>query len=55
MVEDDGAGGADLSNGSGLIGLVDRVEAVGGHLWVTSPAGVGTSLAVAIPCSSGAT
>ena len=32
MISDDGAGGADLANGSGLIGLVDRVEAVGGHL-----------------------
>jgi signal transduction histidine kinase len=50
MVEDDGAGGADPSNGSGLIGLVDRVEAVGGHLRVNSPAGVGTSLAASIPC-----
>jgi signal transduction histidine kinase len=52
MIEDDGAGGADPSNGSGLIGLVDRVEAVGGHLWVTSPAGVGTSLAASIPCAA---
>jgi signal transduction histidine kinase len=52
MVQDDGAGGADLANGSGLIGLVDRVEAVGGHLWVNSPAGVGTSLAASIPCAA---
>jgi signal transduction histidine kinase len=52
MIEDDGAGGADPSNGSGLIGLVDRVEAVGGHLWVNSPAGVGTSLAATIPCAA---
>jgi signal transduction histidine kinase len=50
MIEDDGTGGADPSNGSGLIGLVDRVEAVGGHLWVNSPAGVGTSLVASIPC-----
>jgi len=49
---DDGTGGADPSNGSGLIGLVDRVEAVGGHLRVTSPAGVGTSLAATIPCAA---
>ena len=49
---DDGTGGADPSNGSGLIGLVDRVEAVGGHLWVNSPAGVGTSLAATIPCAA---
>jgi signal transduction histidine kinase len=52
MVEDDGAGGADPANGSGLIGLVDRVEAVGGHLWVNSPAGVGTSLSATIPCAA---
>jgi signal transduction histidine kinase len=52
MISDDGAGGADPSNGSGLIGLVDRVEAVGGHLWVNSPAGVGTSLTASIPCAA---
>ena len=52
MICDDGAGGADPTNGSGLIGLVDRVEAVGGHLWVTSPSGVGTSLAATIPCAA---
>jgi signal transduction histidine kinase len=51
-ISDDGAGGADPSNGSGLIGLVDRVEAVGGHLWVNSPAGVGTSLTASIPCAA---
>ena len=52
MIQDDGAGGADPTNGSGLIGLVDRVEAVGGHLSVNSPAGVGTSLAATIPCAA---
>jgi len=52
MIKDDGAGGADPANGSGLIGLVDRVEAVGGHLRVNSPAGVGTSLAAIIPCAA---
>ncbi|OBF37966.1 hypothetical protein A5724_09450 [Mycobacterium sp. ACS1612] len=52
VIEDDGTGGADPSNGSGLIGLVDRVEAVGGHLWVNSPVGVGTSLAASIPCAA---
>jgi signal transduction histidine kinase len=50
MIKDNGAGGADPTNGSGLIGLVDRVEAVGGHLRVTSPAGIGTWLAATIPC-----
>jgi signal transduction histidine kinase len=49
MIQDDGAGGADPANGSGLIGLVDRVAAVGVHLGVNSPAGVGTSLGATIP------
>jgi signal transduction histidine kinase len=51
-ISDDGAGGADPATGSGLIGLVDRVEAVGGHFSVSSPAGVGTSLAATIPCAA---
>jgi signal transduction histidine kinase len=51
-ISDDGAGGADLANGSGLIGLVDRIEAVGGHLSVSSPAGAGTSLTATIPCAA---
>jgi signal transduction histidine kinase len=51
-ISDDGKGGADLASGSGLIGLVDRVEAVGGHLSVSSPAGAGTSLAATIPCAA---
>jgi signal transduction histidine kinase len=51
-ISDDGAGGADPANGSGLIGLVDRVEAVGGHLSVSSPAGSGTCLAASIPCAA---
>ena len=37
-IADDGVGGADASGGSGLRGLADRVEALGGHLLVTSPA-----------------
>jgi signal transduction histidine kinase len=49
VVRDDGVGGADLSHGSGLIGLIDRVEAVGGHLEISSPRGGGTTLAAAIP------
>jgi signal transduction histidine kinase len=49
LVTDDGAGGADPSRGSGLIGLSDRVAAVGGTFEVTSPPGGGTSLRVAIP------
>ncbi|MFD9667884.1 GAF domain-containing protein [Rhodococcus sp. NPDC059968] len=49
VIADDGVGGADSRNGSGLIGLMDRVEALGGHLEITSPVGSGTSLHVTIP------
>jgi len=49
MISDDGRGGADPSRGSGLIGLTDRVEALGGTIRVSSPAGVGTQIAVALP------
>ncbi|BBX03989.1 hypothetical protein BST36_02010 [Mycolicibacterium moriokaense] len=48
-IHDDGAGGADPSRGSGLIGLVDRVEALGGSLTVDSPPGAGTTLRIAVP------
>jgi signal transduction histidine kinase len=48
-IQDDGIGGADLSLGSGLIGLKDRVEAVGGRLEIASIAGQGTCLAATIP------
>ena len=48
-VSDDGAGGADPAGGSGLRGLADRVEALGGSLAVTSPPGTGTSLRAEIP------
>jgi signal transduction histidine kinase len=48
-VVDDGAGGADPSTGSGLIGLKDRVEALGGTIDVASPPGSGTRLDVEIP------
>ena len=47
-VVDDGVGGADGA-GSGLRGLADRVEALGGRLTLTSPAGGGTRVAAAIP------
>ncbi|HEX7269291.1 MAG TPA: CHASE3 domain-containing protein [Streptosporangiaceae bacterium] len=49
LVRDDGVGGADPSRGSGLIGLSDRVAAVGGRIEITSPSGGGTSLLVTIP------
>jgi predicted ATPase/signal transduction histidine kinase len=48
-IRDDGIGGAELSKGSGLIGLKDRTEALGGHIEVVSPPGTGTSLHVTIP------
>jgi signal transduction histidine kinase len=48
-VRDDGIGGADLGRGSGLIGLSDRIEALGGSLRVTSPTGRGTTLLIEIP------
>jgi signal transduction histidine kinase len=48
-IRDDGAGGADPSRGSGLIGLTDRVEALGGTIEVVSPVGEGTSLLVTLP------
>jgi signal transduction histidine kinase len=48
-IRDDGVGGADPVQGSGLLGLVDRVEALGGKLTITSPPGAGTSLLATIP------
>jgi|GEM_PF-867177 len=49
LVRDDGVGGADFSKGSGLIGLKDRVEALGGQLDISSPAGNGTALRATVP------
>jgi signal transduction histidine kinase len=51
-VEDDGIGGAVAANGSGLRGLADRVEALGGRLRVESPAEGGTRIVGEIPCAS---
>jgi PAS domain S-box-containing protein len=48
-IQDDGRGGADPSEGSGLLGLEDRLAAVGGALEVTSPAGHGTRLSARVP------
>jgi signal transduction histidine kinase len=48
-IRDDGIGGADPVKGSGLTGLRDRVEALGGTFAVTSPAGGGTTLLIEIP------
>jgi signal transduction histidine kinase len=52
IVEDDGVGGARTDDGSGLRGLVDRVEALGGRLTVDSRAGAGTRIVAEIPCES---
>ena len=49
-VKDDGRGGADPAHGSGLRGLADRVEALGGHLEVASAEGRGTTIRAEIPC-----
>ena len=48
-VTDDGCGGADMNMGSGLRGLADRVEALGGRFVVHSPDGAGTRLRAEIP------
>jgi PAS domain S-box-containing protein len=48
-IRDDGVGGADSGRGSGLVGLHDRVEALGGTISIESPLGAGTLLVVALP------
>jgi signal transduction histidine kinase len=52
-VSDDGSGGARFIPGSGLVGLKDRIEALGGRLSVESPPGAGTTLEVEIPLAGG--
>jgi signal transduction histidine kinase len=49
VVRDDGRGGADISGGSGLVGLRDRVEALGGRFTMHSPPGAGTEVKVVLP------
>jgi len=51
-VVDDGKGGATEAAGSGLTGLRDRVQAVDGTFQLVSPVGVGTTIAVEVPCES---
>jgi signal transduction histidine kinase len=51
-IRDDGIGGAEVGTGSGLIGLIDRVEALGGTLKISSQIGSGTSLLAKIPIES---
>ena len=52
-VVDDGVGGAGEGAGSGVRGLTDRVEALGGTLTLDSPAGAGTRLLADIPMTAG--
>jgi PAS domain S-box-containing protein len=53
-ISDDGVGGADPLRGSGLLGLRDRVEALGGSIEIVSPPGGGTSMRVRIPVAESA-
>ncbi|WP_244872166.1 sensor histidine kinase [Catellatospora sp. TT07R-123] len=50
-VTDDGRGGAHMAKGHGLAGLADRIEALGGHMTVESPAGGPTALRWELPCA----
>jgi signal transduction histidine kinase len=52
-IRDDGSGGADPTRGSGLIGLTDRVDALGGTIEVESPVGQGTTLLITLPLREG--
>ncbi|HXT91079.1 MAG TPA: GAF domain-containing protein, partial [Trebonia sp.] len=52
VVSDDGAGGAAVGGGTGLVGLKDRVEALGGRLRLDSPDGDGTSLTAELPITA---
>jgi signal transduction histidine kinase len=54
-VRDDGVGGADFAGGSGLVGLRDRVEALGGRVALQSEPGAGTTLSVVLPLRGDAT
>lgn len=51
-VRDDGVGGASMANGSGLRGLADRIDTLGGRMRVHSPDGQGTQLLAELPCGS---
>ena len=52
QVRDDGVGGADFTGGTGLLGLKDRVEALGGRIFLDSPRGAGTTLRVRLPLTT---
>ncbi len=51
-VHDDGRGGADVARGTGLVGLTDRVEALGGRLSLHSPPSAGTTMQVTLPLTA---
>jgi PAS domain S-box-containing protein len=51
-IEDDGVGGAEASAGSGLVGLIDRVEALGGRLALDSTPGHGTRISIEMPLTA---
>ena len=51
-IRDEGVGGADPARGSGLVGISDRVEALGGTLEVNTPPGSGTTLLTEIPLAA---
>ena len=51
-VRDDGVGGADFAGGSGLVGLKDRVEALGGRIRVDSARDGGTAIQVELPLAA---
>jgi signal transduction histidine kinase len=53
QINDDGIGGADPSRGTGLIGLTDRVEALGGRITVSSNPGAGTQIQAEFPVQEG--
>jgi signal transduction histidine kinase len=48
-IRDNGRGGADFGHGTGLLGLKDRAEALGGRLRLHSPSGAGTTLEITLP------
>lgn len=52
MVEDDGHGGASSSGGTGLVGVVDRMETLGGSVRISSPSGGPTRILLEVPCGS---
>jgi signal transduction histidine kinase len=52
-IADDGVGGAAIPGSSGLIGLLDRIEALGGTFTLESPPGEGTTISIELPLSAG--